>query len=181
MKRSKNILLISHCLLNSNAKVKGLANYEASLKELIVPLLQKDISLIQLPCPEFSSLGAKRWGQTKDQYSNTFYKNHCKEILLRICDEVNEYMENGYNILGVIGVDYSPSCGVNFTCRGDWGGEFDEKTSEKIASLHYEKASGVFMQTLKNMLEERGIELKFWGIDELEPSSSGKNILKEIS
>lgn len=180
MKRSKNILLISHCLLNANAKVKGLANYEASLKELVIPLLEKDISIIQLPCPEFSALGAKRWGQTKDQYNNTFYINHCKEILLKTCDEVSEYVQNGYNVLGVIGVDYSPSCGVNLTCKGDWGGEFDDKINEIISTLHYEKDRGVFMQTLKNMLEKRGVKLKFWGIDELNPKSSCKNILKEI-
>jgi predicted secreted protein len=50
MLRDKKIVLLSHCFLNVNAKVYGLANYQGALEDLIRFLLAEGFGLIQLPC-----------------------------------------------------------------------------------------------------------------------------------
>ncbi len=52
MRRSKKIVLISHCILNVNSKVEGLAQYENNSLELVKYLIENKFGIIQLPCPE---------------------------------------------------------------------------------------------------------------------------------
>ncbi len=54
MRRSKKIVLISHCILNVNSKVEGLAQYENNSLELVKYLIENKFGIIQLPCPEAS-------------------------------------------------------------------------------------------------------------------------------
>lgn len=61
----KEIVIVSHCILNDASKVKSLValTEEEKDKELLMSLVRwKNIQLIQLPCPEFIIYGAKRWG-----------------------------------------------------------------------------------------------------------------------
>ena len=41
-------------------------------------------------------------------------------------EQLQEYIKNGYKIVGLLGIDGSPSCGISKTCTGKWGGEFSE-------------------------------------------------------
>ena len=127
MKRSKKIILISHCILNSNSKVEGLSQYEGILNQVVDMIYKKGIVIIQLPCPEIIIYGIKRWGHVKEQFDTLFYRENCREMLKPIIGQVKSYMDTGYEIVGVLGIDGSPSCGVNFTCSGDWEGDPSSK------------------------------------------------------
>lgn len=166
MLRGRKIILLAHCLLNANAKVEGLALYEGCLSELISFLLSSGIAVYQLPCPELTSHGLKRWSQTIEQYDNPFYHQHCLNISEMVIREVKEYTRNGYKVLGVIGIDGSPSCGVNITCSGDWKGNPEDKPYKMV------QGAGIFMQHLKTSAQKAGIHLPFKGIDEENPISS---------
>ncbi len=50
--RAGKLVLLSHCLLNVNAKVYGLAKYEGALAGLTGFLVEEGFGIIQLPCPE---------------------------------------------------------------------------------------------------------------------------------
>ena len=78
-----------------------------------------------------------------------------------------------YDICGVIGADYSPTCGVNITSKGNWCGEFNDNNpyEEKIKSLHTPSGMGVMMEELREMLELGGIITKYLAINELDMSS----------
>ena len=126
----KRILVVMHCILNRASKVKSYnieeINEENELrKELLKVVFEKDIELLQLPCPEFTMYGAKRWGHVKDQFDNPFFRNHCKNILNPVIDQLIEYYTNKekFEIVGIVAIDGSPSCGYNFTCKGNYGGE----------------------------------------------------------
>lgn len=164
----KKILVITHCILNRASKVESYnieeINQENELrKELLKEVFEKDVELLQLPCPEFTIYGARRWGHVKDQFDNPFFRNHCKNILKPIIDQLIEYYTNKdkFEILGIVAIDGSPSCGYNFTCKGNYGGELGGCISldKKIDSVVLENELGVFMEELKKILDDNNINI----------------------
>lgn len=183
MNRNKKILILSHCILNVNAKVYGLANYEGCFSQLIEPLIKKGFGFIQLPCPETLTCGVKRWGQVKEQYETPFFRQQYKKMLIPIVNQLIDYKNSAYTISGVIGIDGSPSCGINKTCRGDnWGGELfgAENLSEQLNTLKSVDEAGVFMEVFFELLEKNDLKLSFFALDEEEPTASVQYILKEL-
>lgn len=172
MDRGKKIIIVSNCILNSNAKVEGLSQYGGVFKELLDILLAKDLGVIQLPCPEVLTFGMRRWGHTKDQFDNLSFRKKCRDILNNTLDEIDAYNKIGYKIVGVIGVDGSPSCGVDLTCRSDeWYGSMEnfDSLDEINESVRMVDESGVFMEEFKSLLKTQlNIDLPFIGIDELD-------------
>lgn len=79
MRRSKKIVLISHCILNVNSKVEGLAQYENNSLELVKYLIENKFGIIQLPCPEASFYGMRRWGHVKEQFDTPYYREHLQK------------------------------------------------------------------------------------------------------
>ena len=179
MKRGKEIVVVSHCVLNSNAKVEGLSEYSGVLSEVVDIIVQRGAGIIQLPCPEMFIYGIKRWGHVKEQFDTPHFRNQCKELINPIVQQLVNYKNNGYDIIGLIGIDGSPSCGVNKTCSGDWGGEFMEnggmsyKAMEKIQNFKFADGPGVLMEEIKEEFHKNGIDIPFMAIDEMD---TGRNI-----
>lgn len=183
MHRNKKIILLSHCILNVNSKVDGIANYKGSLEELVSPLIKKGYGFIQLPCPEVLHCGVKRWGVVKEQLETPYFKDHCESILQPIINQIIDYKNNAYEIVACIGIDKSPSCGVSLSCRGSsWGKEIDNRFSldDTLKSLKIVEEKGVFIEVFKELLSRNSIQLNFLAIDESNPKSSVENILKEL-
>ena len=65
------------------------------------------------------------WGHVREQFNNPFFRAHCRRLLGPVLDQLAEYAAHPekFRLLGVLGVDGSPSCGAFKTCTGDWGGE----------------------------------------------------------
>lgn len=141
---------------------------KACAKDLITYLMENNYGMIQLPCVELDVCGINRWGQVKSQLNHPYFRERCRELLLPIVYQVENYLENGYVIKAVIGVDGSPTCGVNRTCEGKWFGEIGEQyhTMEKVATCYMQERPGVMMEVLKEMFKERNIKLPFVAIDE---------------
>ncbi|MGI6080906.1 MAG: CD3072 family TudS-related putative desulfidase [Candidatus Avilachnospira sp.] len=165
----KKILFVSHCILNTASKVVLYNKDEIEAEEeLRLKFLNKAISegiqIIQLPCPEFTLYGPRRWGHTSNQFDNTFFRKHCKKILTPIIDQLKEYLANEdfFEVLGIVGIDGSPSCGVDYTCFADWYGSFEcrQGLEDTLSSCKLIKKSGIFMDVLKEMLREEGLEDK---------------------
>lgn len=141
-------------------------------RKVLKAAIDSGIQLLQLPCPEYLQYGFRRWGHTYDQFNNAFFRHRCREMLEPILLQLEEYLANPeeFEILGVLGIDGSPSCGVKYTCRADWGGEFSGRdVTDVLNSCTLEEGSGVLMCVLKEMLQERGIELKMDGLFASEP------------
>ncbi len=182
MKRDKRIVLVAHCLLNCNSKVEGLAQYQGALREIVNPILEAGVGIIQLPCPELTLYGTKRWGHVKEQFDTPYFREHCREIFGPYLRQIKDYLSSDYQIIGLIGVDGSPSCGVNKTCSSNrWGGEFLETTSiqDKIEDLDYSNNSGVFIEEIRQVLNREEIDIPLLAIDETEPKKS-KEKIKEL-
>lgn len=183
MKRGKKIVLLCHCILNANSKVEGLATYKGAMKDIVGELIERGIGIIQLPCPELTMLGVKRWGQTKEQYDTPFYREHCRELIKPVLNQVKNYIENGYEIIGLFGIDGSPSCGAYKTCCGNWGGELSENPhlDAMLSCVSITEGSGVFIEEMKQLLSLEGIVVPMLGIDETDIDCSLKEVRDFLS
>ena len=119
--RSGKVAFISHCVLNQNSVVGGAARYPGAMKPAIELLLENDVGIYQMPCPENSCYGAMRWGQVRSQYNTPAFRRHCQKLADMVLDEVEEYRRSGYEVLGFIMIDGSPTCGLNKTCEPEEG------------------------------------------------------------
>lgn len=162
----KKIVFAAHCILNTASKVvlynqEEIDAEEALRKKFMHKAIDQDVQIIQLPCPEFTLYGPRRWGHVSDQFDNVFFRTHCRRILAPAILQLKAYLaeEDWFEVLGFVGVDGSPSCGADYTCRGNWYGSFEcrESLDETLSGCHLEKGQGVMIAVLKEMLEEEGL------------------------
>lgn len=167
MKRGKNIFIVCHCLLNSNAKIFPLADTSGVYADDIEPLIKEGIGLVQLPCPETCYLGMNRWGMTKEQYDHQAFRDFCKMILHPILLQITAYAKAGYRISGVAGMDGSPNCGITKTCIGYQGGEICSNSGSNLTSeLKTIAGRGLFMEIFEDLLKREGIVPPFVSLHE---------------
>jgi predicted secreted protein len=132
MRRSKRILLVSHCILNQNTVIENEARAEGAVKSATEWALKEGFGILQLPCPEFTFLGLNRPSMTYEEYNTPEYRQHCREILKPILHQAEEYVKNGYEIGGLLGIQSSPSC---------------------------DTTRGIFIEELTGMFTKKGIPL----------------------
>lgn len=163
----QKVLVVSHCILNKAAKVEQdeseLAEEYEVRSRLLEEILKQDIQLLQLPCPEFVMYGSRRWGHVKDQFAHSFYRNTCCELFTPVLMQIEEYAAHPerFQLIGIVSVEGSPSCGRSLTCRGEWGGELSDldAVKEKVQRLEMKQEMGVFMEEITRMLTEKQIQL----------------------
>lgn len=175
MKRKKEIIVIAHCLINVNAKVHGIAQYEGA-SSVIADLISHGYGLIQLPCIEQAMLGINRWGIVNSQCNFPAFKRRCNELLEPVVDQIEDFINNGYQVKAIIGLDGSPTCGVNKRAYGNWYGEvaYEFGLDEKVKSVGLEDGMGSMMEVLKAMLDERGLDIRFCAISEADDMTTAE-------
>ncbi|MDU1414249.1 MAG: hypothetical protein E6929_15640 [Clostridium sp.] len=170
------VIFVSHCIINKSSKVryygeKKITQEELNRKEFLSIALKKDICLIQLPCPEFNIYGSDRWGHTKKQFDNPFFRDNCRNMLIPYILQMEEYCKEAekFNVIGIVGIEGSPSCGINLTCGGNWGGEISSRDNikEVVEGTFRLNEKGVFMEVLKSMLEEKNLNIPMIGLSEI--------------
>lgn len=161
--------------------MEGLSSYSSGICTLVSKLLLQGYGIIQLPCIEMEMLGIKRWGVVKEQLDYPAFREKCRELLQPILHQSIDYIHNGYTFAGVIGINGSPTCGVEFTCTGDhWGGELSERDHLEQLSSQELKEKGIMIEELEKMLIDEGIDIDIWGLDESRMEESIKELLAII-
>lgn len=170
MNRSRKILITCHCALNANAKVYPLASVGGVFSDVVSSYIEAGCGLFQLPCPELSYLGMNRWGMTKEQYDHPNFRSHCRNILRYPLAQLQAFTQGGYELIGILGMDGSPNCGVTLTCEGFRGGELCQQSqlADQIKSLRFISGKGVFMEELLEMLRQIGLKPELYAIREKE-------------
>jgi len=147
-KRKRRVIFISHCWLNINTRFPEGCAYEGANVPLIKTLLDSGLGIIQMPCPEYECLGLEKvlYGEkVKDELRACFRK-----FAAIVVKQIKDYLAMGFEIVGVMGMNPSPSCGVGISKgKGTMLG-----TSRDI-SEHNE--SGIFIEELEGLLKENGI------------------------
>jgi len=124
-------------------------------------LLQSQVGIVQLPCPELHCLGLDRGDVHGAERPVIVENTRIRESMLRpkairelrvlvglLVRQIEEYLRHVFSILGVAGINRSPSCGVDTT----------SKANQEVAGR------GVFMEELHKELENRKINLDWIGI-----------------
>ena len=167
--RSKRVVLIAHCILNQNAKIDRCAYYRGIIREVAHVLVDAGVGVIQMPCPELFCLGLDRQvasgtpttiesedtrvaGRMAEDRSQAL----CREMVNDLVYQIEEYRKNGFEIVGVVGINGSPACGIE--TRWSHGRE--------------EEGAGIFVRMLAEECGRRGISLAMRGIKAAEPQEA---------
>ncbi|BBH22338.1 hypothetical protein Back11_36830 [Paenibacillus baekrokdamisoli] len=110
MQRNKQIVVVSHCVINQNAVVAGEARSPGVMKSAVDWANDQAYGIFQLPCPEFTFLGPERPPMTVEEYDTPEFHAHNRKILLPVIEQLKVYQDYGYEIVGGIGISDSPSC-----------------------------------------------------------------------
>ncbi len=133
-----------------------------------------------MPCAEMTALGMRRWGQTREQYENVAFVEHCAVLAFDTLAQVEEYQRCGYEIVGLVGVDGSPTCGVTTSAVGDWGGEYSpEAWAEAVRDVDRAPRPGVHIEVLMELLEPLGV--RFTAIDETVESHNVDAVIEALT
>ena len=177
-KRSKSVILIAHCILNQNSISDGTATHAGSFTEVMDLLKQHEMGILQMPCPELMCLGLDRGdvdgatrpvieenSRIREMMTQKEHLEKLEKLSKSLVYQIEEYLKNGFEIKGIIGMDRSPSCGVNSTSNNN----------REISG------QGVFIENLQQKLAQEGIKIDFIGIKASETQkaiSTLKNLLK---
>lgn len=168
--RSKRVIFVAHCLLNQNAISDGTANHPAAHKEEIARILGADVGIVQMPCPELLCLGLDR-GNVNGAASPVVVENtriraeldkrgpQIEQLAKLVVEQIAQYKLHKFHIAGIVGMNRSPSCGVESTSRD--GCEVP--------------GHGVFMAELARQMKERGLAVDLAGI-----KASDSNALDQL-
>ena len=155
-KRERRVIFISHCWLNINTRFPEGCAFAGANVPLIKTMLDSGLGIVQMPCPEYECLGLEKWGYgeiVKDDLRACFRKQ--AKVVLK---QIKDYRLLGFEIVGVFGMDPSPSCGVNVAKgKGTMLGT-DRDTSEI-------PEPGIFMEELQKLLADEQItDIRFFAV-----------------
>jgi len=150
------VALVAHCLLNQNTKPYLRARYPGIVDPVLDVLRRRGYALFQLPCPEVAFAGLNRFSQVIEQYDTAAYRHHCLTLASMVADQIDRYPRHGYKLV-LLGIDGSPSCGVDLTGTSpDWKGY---PGSAPIGDAYpIGEGRGVFIQELSKEMDARDIE-----------------------
>ncbi len=169
--RSKRVIFLAHCLLNQNAISDGTAEVPAAHREILRAILDAQVGVVQLPCPELCGLGLDR-GDPRGAERPVVVENtrirrameqpeaaaRLQELTDQVVWQIREYRKHGFAVLGIVGVDRSPCCGV-------------DTTSDQDREL---PGRGVFMAALQTALEEAELTVPVIGVKPSSPDALAK-------
>lgn len=152
-RRAMPIALVSHCLLNQNAKVSDGAICPGVVSPVIDLLRRRNHRIVQMPCPEFTFAGPDRWWQSREQYDTPTYREHCRELARAVVDELAADPSAADTEVVVIGIDGSPSSGVDLvTSAPGWRGEPGRSDAWTVVP-----GRGVWIEELEAEIRSRGL------------------------
>lgn len=167
--RSRRVIFLAHCLLNQNSISDGTAVYPAAFKDVLRLLMDAEVGVVQLPCPELCCLGLDRGDERGAERPVTAENTRIRRELQRgeparrlealvgyAMHQLEEYRRHGFEILGIVGVNRSPSCGV-------------ETTSDNDAEI---PGMGLFMGRLAERLAEAGASVPMLGLKASDDAAS---------
>ena len=181
--RGGQVVFLSHCLLNQNVRYLGGAGRAAGVSELVEGYLARGIGISQLPCPEQRAWGGVLKRRMLLAYgSGGTFRAPLVRLLVRpfiwytrrvyarlargIAREISDYQRCGVELVALVGIGGSPSCGVATTldlpaavgaltrCPA---ARLDRRTlNENIVAGNVRPGEGLFICALRRHLARAG-------------------------
>jgi hypothetical protein len=184
--RGGRVVYLSHCLLNENVRYLGGAGRAGGVGEVADGYLARGVGICQLPCPE-----QRAWGGVLKRHMLVAYGSAgtaralMVRLLLRpftwytrlvyarlaraITSDVADYRRCGVEVVGLVGISGSPSCGVATTldlpaavtaltrCPA---ARLDQRAlNEDIIAVNVRPGEGLFIQALRRRLTRAGASI----------------------
>ncbi|MFH2063939.1 MAG: hypothetical protein ABIK15_01920 [Pseudomonadota bacterium] len=185
--RSGQVIFLAHCILNENTRYLGGACRPACVQEIINQCINHNLGMIQLPCPEQQAWGGvlKRWLLPAYGMKNTllfalrwlllplmivYTKMIYRRMAQHTARQIFDYHRSGFGVRGIIGINGSPSCGVNRTL--DFAKSLDAIACLKPETITREKANqvvtecitdgrGLFIEAIQHQLKEMHLVIDY--------------------
>lgn len=109
--------------------------------------------------------GLDRKPASKSTYDNPEFRKICQEMADQVVKLVKEYEQNGIEVIAYLGVEGSPSCGVEWT---------HFKADEP------EKGNGVFTEALCEATANAGVKVEVIGLPEDRKYGNIEELLSKI-
>lgn len=156
--RSKRVIFVAHCVLNQNSISDGTTDYPSAHVDIVRALMDAQVGIVQMPCPELCCLGLDR-GNIYGAESPVVVENtrirkemkksaHLAALVNLVILQIEQYHKHGFTILGIVGINRSPSCGVETT--SDYNEEIE--------------GQGVFIAAIQEALAAKNLSIPIIGI-----------------
>ena len=109
----RRVVFVSHCLLNQFIRPPEAGRYPLVTKELLSLFAENEIGIIQLPCPAMETNGFVKGVLTKESLDTKNYRGYCQRLSENMLNQIEAYLKRDYNVIGILGVEFSPTCGVH--------------------------------------------------------------------
>jgi len=159
MIRSRRIVLVPFCALAQGIRAEGIVrDYPAVITPVIEFLTKHDINIHQMPCPELYFDKLRRPPKQKRAYADAKCQAAYASVAKNVVQFVDLYAKNGYEVLAIMGIDFSPSCAVNLITG---------PPPNRIIP-----GRGYFTDALSHALRSRGFEVPLIGIKTKKPQEA---------
>ena len=167
------VLVLSHCILNRATRWwqsgKPIGRNEGPVGRVLELLSARKIGAVQLPCPEFTFFGNPRPPATKGEYESLLsFRRHCENLARESAKNLKTLVTKGavprIRVLAVVGIERSPSCGVEYVPRTVDG------------EIRYVGEKGFFLGVLERELERLEMIVPFVGLDLHRPDAFCKKL-----
>ena len=205
--RSKKVVFVAHCILNENTRYLGGAFRKGCIDEIVDEIQRQGIGMVQMKCPEQKGWGGllkKTMWLPMGSGNTIFYK--LKGVLLpcfiwntkriyqkiakEIVAEIKDYRESGFEVLGIVGIAGSPSCGVTrvldirksfeFLANTNMDGLDRKRMNELGVHELIIEGKGFFIKAIEKELKKKKINVRFYEHD-LSSEIKGEEVKIELS
>jgi predicted secreted protein len=156
--RSRKVIFLAHCQVNMNARMHRCANvFPASSGPVVRCCLEHELGIVQMPCPELMVTGL---GRDRDEPEQEFLRQalempesrrRIRELAAQVVFQMTEYRFQDFSLIGVLGSENSPSCGVTRTAD---------------LANRFVPGQGVFIRELRSLMQKQGLDLPFKGVED---------------
>lgn len=163
--RSGKVVFVAHCVLNQNARIVDAADFPAMHNQLLDYIQQAQIGIIQISCPETYCLGLGRY-DVRVGLEHPAGMKRLRRLIDDLIFTIREYLFQGMEVVGIIGKEGSPSCGVSQTWYNETG---------------HGPGQGVFIRELKKTLSQEHLDIPVIGVADHEQEKAIEWLAKRIS
>jgi len=101
---NEKVIFVSHCILNQSIRNEKFSK----VKRLIGLLTGSDVGIVQLPCPKIDCNGKFM----RNENNAKIYRKYCEKISIFVVKTIKKYLDADFNVIGILGVEFSPFCAV---------------------------------------------------------------------
>ncbi len=187
--RSKRVIFVSHCLLNENTRYLGGAFRQGCVDELVDGFQQESLGIYQMHCPE-----QRAWGGVLKRYMLPIYGSQgtllyrlrhailplfllytrwrYRRLAKEVVRDIEDYVRSGFEVVGIVGVGGSPSCGVCSTL--DLGRSIEVLAGCPLAGIERHRLNeesivacliegeGLFIEAIRRQLKRKHLPIRFY-------------------